>query len=137
MKDISLLIQKVVGWANGQDDIGSVVLVGSYARGAAHKDSDVDLMILADDPDKFIKNNSWASQFGEIASQKEEVWGMVKTLRVEYKDGLEVEFNFSTLNWASTDPIDEGSKRVMTDGHIIYVDKTNLLKNFVNRLSSN
>ena len=48
--------------------------------------------------------------------------------RVFYSEGLEVEFDLTNTEWASTNPVDDGTKRVVTDGMKILVDKNGLLK---------
>ena len=50
------LIAQVVAWAGRQSDIRAVALVGSYARGSAHADSDIDLVLLCVDPARYLKD---------------------------------------------------------------------------------
>ena len=47
---VERLLRQVVAWAAEQDEVQAVVLVGSYARGDARADSDVDLVLLVEDP---------------------------------------------------------------------------------------
>jgi len=42
-----------VHWASDQPDVQAIALVGSYARGAARYDADIDLVILTDQPSKY------------------------------------------------------------------------------------
>lgn len=118
-------INNFTAWAEKEENIQAVGLVGSHAKGTAKYDSDIDLIIIVEDKDFFIKNSDWINNFGEIERAKDEIWGNVKTKRVFYTNGLEVEYNFDTKDWAN--PTDEGTKRVLTDGIKILVDKEQIL----------
>jgi len=113
-------------WASMQPDLKAVALVGSYARDAATEGSDVDLLILAGDVAKYTRNQSWVSLFGEVTECREEDWGRVTSLCTFYKDGLEVEYGFTTPDWADM-PIDAGSLRVVADGMKVLYDPLGIL----------
>lgn len=129
MDKAKTLIKNFSDWANSQDNIQAVGLVGSYARDAEKEDSDIDLMIIVKDQDLYIADESWINKFGEVDKIVDEEWGQLKTKRVFYKDGPEVEFNFDKKSWVN--PKDSGTKRVVTDGMKILVDKEKLLENLV------
>lgn len=129
MNNSHKLIEDFTKWADKEENIQAVGLVGSYARGAEKEDSDIDLMIIVKDQDLYISDETWIQQFGEVDKIVDEVWGQLKTKRVFYKDGPEVEFNFDKKSWVN--PKDSGTKRVVTDGMKILVDKENLLSNLV------
>lgn len=122
------LINAVVNWAQDRPDILGIALVGSHARGEARIDSDIDLVLLASDPQQYIDQPAWVEAFGEIASINTEDWGLVTSLRVFYQDGAEVEFGMTTTEWAS-EPIDEGTRGVMENGMQVLLDKLGLLAN--------
>lgn len=111
-------------WATEDDNIRCMVLVGSYARGAARSDSDVDLVVMAEKPQVFIRDHTFASRFGLIDRMQTEDWGRVTSLRVFYRDGPEVEFGFTDPSWCSA-PLDAGTERVLTDGYRVLADKGN------------
>ena len=115
------LLNKVVRWAEGEPLLTGVALVGSYARGAARADSDVDLMILSAEPRRYLEDTSWLRLFGEVASCTEEDWGLVTSLRVFYAHGLEVEFGLAIPAWAVI-PVDAGTRRVVADGMQVLYD---------------
>lgn len=56
MKEIDGFLEKVRRWADPQRDIKAILLVGSYARGQAHDESDIDLVLLTDEPDKYLQD---------------------------------------------------------------------------------
>jgi hypothetical protein len=124
--NVSAFLELFSRWASAQPDVKAVALVGSYARDAATEGSDVDLLILAADVIKYIRDQSWASLFGEVAECQEEDWGQVTSLRTFYRDGLEVEYGFSTPDWADV-PMDAGSFRVVSDGMQILYDPLGIL----------
>ena len=120
-------IKKLVNWANAQDGIIALALVGSRARGTARLDSDIDLVIIADDYNKFLNNGEWVDFFGGHKEIKKEDWGLLKSIRVKYDSGLEVEYGFSSLEWAKTNPVDPGTRKVVSDGMNILLDKQGVL----------
>lgn len=102
-------------WARAQADLLAAALVGSYARGTATPASDVDLVILARDPARYVRDPRWVEQFGAVARLQPEDYGALISLRVWYVDGREIEFGITGAGWADL-PLDEGSRRVMADG---------------------
>lgn len=122
-------------WARAQPDIEGAALVGSHARNTATEESDVDLMILTTGIASYFENRSWISQFGDVGECKVENWGLVKSLRAFYKDGTEVEYNFSTPDWAGV-PVDTGTYHVVADGMKIIYDPQCVLKTLQEIVSS-
>lgn len=119
-------VSAFISWVSTQPDIKAVVLVGSYARGAASETSDIDLIILVNDPSQYLENTGWLSQFGTINKQQTEDYGRVISLRVWYVDGYEVEYGLATLDWAQL-PLDEGTQRVIRDGMQVLFEREALL----------
>jgi hypothetical protein len=128
-------IQAITRWAEARADVEAVALVGSWARGAARPDSDVDVVILCTDPSAYLSHDSWMADFGEVDQVVAEDWGAVGAWRVFYQGGLEVEFGFTTAAWARTDPVDRGTRRVARDGLKALVDKHGLLRALSDSLS--
>ena len=58
---------------------------------------------------------------------KRENWGLLQALRTFYTDSLEVEFGICGTDWARVDPVDEGTKRVVSDGMKILYDPLGIL----------
>jgi hypothetical protein len=133
--DVSAFLEMFRRWASEQPDVKAVALVGSHARDAGTEDSDVDLLILTTDVANHFKDQSWLALFGEVARSCEEDWGKVTSLRTFYRDGLEVEYGFSTLEWANF-PIDAGSFRVVADGMIGLYDPLSILRSVQQAVSS-
>ena len=124
--DVKAFLDKFSGWASLRPDIEGVALVGSYARDVADEESDVDLIILTKQSESYLNDPSWASGFGEVGERKVENWGRLKSLRVFYRDGLEVEYGFAPSDWADI-PVDTGTHRVVRGGMKILFDPRSLL----------
>lgn len=114
-------LEKFLLWASQQPVITAVALVGSYARGTATDDSDIDLIILASSCRPYLENHEWLSLFGEVDHSTNEHWGLVETVRAIYKTGIEIEYNFAQPSWADV-PLDAGTRRVVGSGFKILFD---------------
>lgn len=131
---IEPILQVVLAWATAQPEIRAVALVGSHARGTARPDSDIDLVLLATDPDAFRAGTTWVGQIdwhaidtGALRWQDEE-YGTAWSRRVCLTDRrVLVEFTFASLNWANTDLPDAGTRRVISGGCRILYDSDELL----------
>ncbi|MFF8195501.1 nucleotidyltransferase domain-containing protein [Streptomyces bobili] len=114
--EVRAVVERVTGWAAGREDVAGVLLVGSWARGAARADSDVDLVVLTTEPGRYADDEAWVRQLalGEVIRNR--AWGPVVEWRHLAASGLEVEVDIGPLGWARTDPVDAGTRRVVTDG---------------------
>lgn len=125
---------KLSNLINSDPDIIAACFVGSYARNERAKDSDVDVVILCSDPNKFISDNSWIHYFGTFKSKNYEVWGKVKTIRVWFQENLEIEFNFASKDWAII-PVDKGTYKVINNGMNILYDPQKILEALKDEIS--
>ncbi|MBD3160817.1 MAG: hypothetical protein GF346_01585 [Candidatus Eisenbacteria bacterium] len=108
-------MEDVRRWAEGRTDIRALALVGSHARGTARPDSDIDLVVLSTEPVRYLGRTEWVSLFGEVARISLEDWGEVRSVRVVYQNGTEVEFGIADPAWAAV-PLDRGTADVLGDG---------------------
>ena len=126
----------VSSWAGGQEDILAAAVVGSWARGGARRDSDVDVVVLTDRKEWYVVDEGWIplalGQDAGLVRTRE--WGLLTERRVRLSSGLEVEFGFAASSWAATDPVDPGSAGVVVDGLEPLVDKKGLLSRLVETL---
>jgi predicted nucleotidyltransferase len=113
-------------WAASQPDILAVALLGSYARNEATDASDVDLVIIATEPETYLRDTRWAQHFGTINRQQVENYGKVTSLRVWYSGGHEVEYEFTDETWAAL-PLDGGTMKVISDGMQILSERGSTL----------
>jgi predicted nucleotidyltransferase len=114
--DAAAFLARVSEWARGRAGIARVALVGSYARGDPAPTSDIDLVLFTEDPEAFLGDQAWLSTFGEVARTQIEDWGRVRSLRVWYADGPEVEFGVTDPGWGE-DPEDEATQAVIKAGY--------------------
>lgn len=119
-------IARLVRWASAQSDMQAVALIGSYARAAARKDSDIDLVILTNRPKKYLENPAWAEQFGEIENCQTEGYGKLTSMRVWYRDSFEVEYGITMPDWAAQ-PLDAGTQQVISNGMLVLFERNPLL----------
>jgi predicted nucleotidyltransferase len=119
-------IEDFMRWSRRRRDIRAVGLTGSYARMQANPSSDVDLVIIANDPQKYLSNTEWLRVFGVVITQKTEDYGALTSLRVWYESGLEIEYGFTTREWVKS-PLDEGTQRVVDNGLRVLFEKEVLL----------
>jgi len=119
-------IEDLMRWSTKRRDIRCVALVGSYARNEATEASDVDLVIITENPGQYLNNTDWLRVFGIVITQKVEDYGKLTSLRVWYESGLEVEYGFTTRDWAEV-PLDAGTRRVIDDGMRVLFEKERLL----------
>jgi predicted nucleotidyltransferase len=122
----NLFIEHFTHWASTQPDILAVALVGSHARNAAREDSDVDLVIITENLQNYLTHTKWIGEFGMVAKQQIEDYGMLMSLRVWYENGLEVEYGFTTRVWAQI-PLDEGTREAIEHGMRVLFERIALL----------
>jgi uncharacterized protein len=87
-----LLLDAVEKWAGDRPDILAVALIGSWARGVARPDSDIDLLVIAQDTAGYFAWQDWLSDFGKPTDRARESVAGLSALRAWYADGPEVEF---------------------------------------------
>jgi len=120
MDKVNRFLNEFTEWARAQSDIEAVALVGSYARNAATETSDVDLVVIVHQPDKYLRSTEWIQRFGQVHRQQIEDYGLLISIRVWYTDGREVEYGITDENWVAL-PLDEGTQKVIADGmRILY-----------------
>ncbi|SBT40379.1 nucleotidyltransferase domain-containing protein [Micromonospora auratinigra] len=124
-REAALAVDIVTGWAAGRADVPGVVVVGSWARGAARMDSDVDIVVLTDNPG-YAEPEVWTGLLGGDLSRTAR-WGPLREIRVRRPSGFEIELGVVPLSWAGTDPVDPGTHRVISDGHRVVHDPAGLL----------
>lgn len=125
-EDIRDFLNALVAWASDQSDVQAIALVGSYARGAAREDSDIDLVILTNQPAKYLDDIQWTERFGSVDKHQTEDYGKLISFRVWYLNGPEVEYGITTPDWAAT-PLDPGTREVILGEMIVLFEREILL----------
>ena len=119
-------IEDFMRWSRRRKDIRALALVGSYAREAAKETSDVDLVIITNNPQKYVSDTEWTRVFGTVITKNVENYGILTSVRVWYESGLEIEYGFTTHDWVKK-PLDKGTKRVIDDGLRVLFEKEKIL----------
>ena len=120
-------LNEFTAWASVQSDMHAVALVGSYARNAATSTSDIDLVVITNCPDNYLRDLGWTRQFGQVRRQQIEDYGKLISVRVWYADGREVEYGIADESWAAV-PLDAGTRRVISDGIRVLFEREPLLR---------
>lgn len=126
--DAHELIAKVADWSQHDDRVMAAGLCGSYARGNARPDSDIDFCILTPNPASLLEDRSWISSIGSdarIAGPVED-YNLVQSIRVFY-GSTEAEFGITDEAWTQL-PMDRDTACVINDGLRILYDPDGCLK---------
>jgi hypothetical protein len=67
---------------------------------------------------------------------RSEEFGVLIERRLRLPSGLEIEVGIAPTSWAATDPLDDGTHRVVRDGFRILHDRDGLLKNLLDTVSA-
>jgi hypothetical protein len=114
--------------------ICAMAICGSWARGNPRPGSDLDLLIIAQDPDFLRCDQTWIRElrFSDAGFQyighKMVRYGAVWSAHVELQPDAELEPTFAGASWASVDPIDPGTLHVVADAFTILIDKDRILQ---------
>lgn len=127
------LLDALKAWSAGQPGIEGVALVGSWAAGRQHAESDVDIVCIVDDPDRFRADSAWMSEVDwrsaglTVGHWTDVDYGCARSRHLAFGGGEEVEVSFVDRAWAATDPIDPGTRRIACDGMRVVHDPRGLL----------
>ncbi|MFY4720959.1 nucleotidyltransferase domain-containing protein [Streptomyces sp. LaBMicrA B280] len=141
LAEVREFLDRLTPWVATREDIVGLLLVGSYARGAARPDSDVDIVLLTSDPASYLTDtaesgSTWTDRAGELGlgrPVRTRAWGLITERRHTLASGLEVELGIGGPQWARTDPVDPGTRRVVTDGARTLYDPRRALAALVRR----
>jgi len=126
-------LEVITGWVETQHDVRGLALAGSYARNAPRPDSDLDLVILAENPARFRDGGwpatiEWSRAGVQLARWVDEEYGIVWSRRIWLEPQYELEIAFAPLSWAGVSPVDRGTERVVSDGFRVLYDPDRLLE---------
>ena len=129
------LLQEFKDWAEVQKHIQGAAVVGSFARGDFHLNSDVDLVIISMNKEKTIQCILSEFMPDAIDDHRLEDWGpFLASLRIFYDNGLEVEYGVATNAWVMQ-PLDQGTKNVAEKGFKILLDKEAVFSSVIKHLN--
>jgi len=91
-------------WAKERTDVVAIVLVGSWARGDARMDSDVDVVLLTENQKPYLEGDAWLHELGGVRLVKTRQWGPLTERRFALSSGLEVELGVAPTSWGLRQP---------------------------------
>jgi hypothetical protein len=126
------LIGLIQGFVESHDDLRALGLAGSWARGNPRPDSDLDLIIVAGNPDTWRRCQHWVGElaFAQAGLHYDDhstaTYGAASA-HVKLNPEAALELTFVPKALASFDPIDPGTLHILADAFTIIVDKDHLL----------
>lgn len=128
-------LERFKDWAMENEEITGVAVVGSFARGDFHADSDIDVTIISTSKQAVGKQLLTSFSYNKVARYQIEEWGMLTAHRVFYNNGMEIEYGLVTDQWTA-EPLDKGTKAVVRDGFTVLLDKQQIFFNVEKYLAS-
>lgn len=96
------LERRIAEWALGRPDVDGAVVVGSRARTdrPADRFSDLDVLLLAHDPDVYLARADWLAELGRplLTFLERTAVGGWRERRVLFEDGLELDVSVAPLD---------------------------------------
>jgi uncharacterized protein len=126
-REVEAFLARAGEWAAGRPEIRALAHVGSWARGDARMDSDIDLVLLSDEVDAYISTEAWARELGGDRVTRTLPRGAVTERRFALPSGLEVDVGVGAPAWASVAPMDPGTRQVVGEGMRILHDPEGIL----------
>lgn len=132
--DLILMIQRVV---EARNDLRALAVCGSWARGNPRPDSDLDMLIVAEDAAQWRDEHNWVSRLAykqarfAYRSHTTATYGDVWSAHIRLEPDAELELTFASTAWACVDPVDPGTRKVVSDSFKIVVDKDGRLARLV------
>jgi hypothetical protein len=114
------------------DELRALALCGSWARGNARPDSDLDLIVLVRDasPDahlRLIRTIPWSSAGLSPQAIRWATYGIAHSAHITLGPHTELELTFADEIWANANPVDPGTRRVVIGGFQVLADKDGAL----------
>ncbi len=125
--ELQAFIERLPHWAERRPDICALALVGSRVYGAPRPDSDLDVLLLTEAPSDYVEREDWLEELGVAQLVRTSSWGAVVERRFALPSGLEIDLGIGTPAWATIDPPDSGTRKVISDGMRILYDPDGLL----------
>lgn len=91
------LIERIACWAESEPDLRAVAVIGSRARSSDHPAdewSDLDLLMVAETPERYIAEHRWVTALGDpwLTFVEPTAVGAHRERRVLFAGGLDVDF---------------------------------------------
>lgn len=121
------LLERLVAWASDRQDIRAAVVIGSYARADRPADewSDLDIVLIASDPERYLSTAEWLRQFGDpwLTFVEPTPVGNLRERRVLYAGALDVDFTVMTPGLLPQMVQDSAAAEILRRGMRVLLDK--------------
>ncbi len=121
-----LVAAAVAEWASERPDVRAAVVVGSQARAGAPADrhSDLDILLVVDDPEALLADAAWVAGFGDpvLTFLEGTALGGMLERRVLYDDGQDVDFAVAPAGGLGRLVSDPGAADVLRRGFRVLHD---------------
>jgi aminoglycoside 6-adenylyltransferase len=134
------LIKQLTSWSLDRPDVRAAVVLGSQARRDIPADSlsDLDMLVIVQDPSIYLSDVAWLSTFGEpcLSFVESTAVGNFRERRVLFRDGTDVDFSLAPVA-AAQQLVDQQVPVEIADvfrrGFKILVDKDRLAARLTDR----
>ena len=128
---LDLVEAAVADWADGRGDVRAAVVVGSQARSEVYADrwSDLDVILIVDDPEPYAVDAGWVGEFGTPALTFLEplpAMGEQRERRVLYETGEDVDFPLIPLSALDRLESSDNATKLLQRGYRILADEIGL-----------
>ncbi|CAN5124029.1 hypothetical protein BH20ACT13_BH20ACT13_19190 [soil metagenome] len=124
-----LMTAAVVDWASEREDIRALLVVGSQARAKVPADrwSDLDIVLIVDDPEPYAEDPSWVREFGQpVLTFLEDTPVGQRERRVLYETGEDVDFPLIQVTALELLEQSENAANLLARGYRVLVDRIGL-----------
>ncbi|ABX42644.1 aminoglycoside 6-adenylyltransferase [Lachnoclostridium phytofermentans] len=125
MNRFELIINNFMKWGNRTDKVHAALMIGSQARNNHPADdfSDLDIIMVVDDPNFFLQSDHWLEQIGNFhISFIEDTIGGEKERRILFDNALDVDFVILSRN-SLENAIRNNEIDILKRGYRILIDK--------------
>lgn len=134
MASVEPFLEQVAEWARNRSDVRAAFIVGSQVRAEVPADelSDVDLVLVVDDPALYTESASWLETFGTpllTFLEPTPVGGLLER-RVLFESGLETDFSLVPASALKGLLADSEALGVLARGYRILYDEVGLDEQF-------
>lgn len=88
-------------------------------------------IVLTTEASRYAADDAWLREPALDEVIRVQAWGPITEWRHVTASGLEVELNIGSPDWARTEPVDAGTRRVVSDGARILHDPVGVLAELV------
>jgi len=124
--DPDALLASIVAWAQATANVRALIMTGSRARGDGRVDefSDLDIEIIADDPEPLMRDDAWWRAFGRVLVHLPTIIRpRHETRLVFYEGGMKVDFSICGRERVGVMVESQALNRLYERGYRVLVDK--------------